>query len=126
MTATEAMAWIRQHGRVQRGQRYPREVVAAVATHVRAQRELGVSWEQLQKETGLGSAPLKRWADSEGERTPGPMAAAAVRPVRVEVRGASLSSGGAGSLLQLKLPGGAVVDGLSIHDVGTLLRGFVR
>lgn len=123
MTATEAMEWIAANGRARRGQRYPREVVSALGAHVRAQRQRGVSWRQLEREVGLGVAPLRRWAETLVDGDNVGVGALTVRPVRIAVRGQEPVASASASL-RLTLPGGAVVDGLSVADVAALLSGL--
>lgn len=123
MTATEAMEWIAAHGPVRRGQRYPREVVRALGSYVRAERNRGVTWQQLEVEVGLSVAPLRRWAAAAVDGDDAGGRAAMIRPVRIVVRDQEPVAPSSESL-RLTLPGGAVVDGLRVADVLALLGGL--
>lgn len=124
MTVDEAINWVRVHGRVGRGQRYPKEVVRALGEHAVARRRAGAAWSVVEAETGVGWIQLRRWSEKAGSS--GRASGLAVRPVRVMVQEPGFPRSESRPGLWLRLPGDVVVEGLTSADVVDLIRGLCR
>jgi hypothetical protein len=99
---------VRQGG-TGRGCRYPADLRAAVADHVRSRRDRGEPWAAIGRELCLPVVTLQRWLDggSEGFRP------VVVGPAEGRVDGATPV---------VILPNGIRVEGLEVPELVALLR----
>jgi hypothetical protein len=93
------------------GFRFSTQLRARITAWVVAQRERGTWWCDLEREVGVSSETLKRWATPRGTAVP-------VRPVEV------IDAPPVGTVT-LVSPTGLRIEGVAITDAIALLRGLL-
>ena len=90
------------------GRRYPPEIRSAAAAFAQQQRQADVDWLGIAAELGIPAKTVQRWTEVGSRAT-------ALVPVRIKpppVR----------SPLQLRLPSGAILEGLDVDTAVAVLR----
>jgi len=106
---------IEQVPRNERGRRrYGRALRAEICEAVQRRRSAGETYAAIAADLGIAKSLLAGWMRDYARGAP-------VREVVVTTEAAPAGANG-GKKLSLRLPGGAVVEGLSVEDVAELLR----